>query len=74
MTHETIRVNDVTNFYWFDTRSDAMKKFNALNKMGYDVKIGGKRAKSWANYYDIKTAAIYQNKWSGSGSHWVVAY
>ena len=72
--HETIKVSDVSNFAWFDERAEAIKKAKELGKLGIDAKIGGKRAKSWANYHDIKTAAIYQNKWSGSGMPWVVAW
>ena len=74
MTHETICVNDVSHFAWFDDRKEAVAKAKELSKLGYDVKIGGKRAKSKFNYYDIKSAAIHQNKWSGSGMPWVVAW
>ena len=74
MTHETIRVDDVHNFAWFDDRKEAMAKVRELGKLGIGAHIAGKRAKSWAAYSDIKSAAIYQNKWSGSGSPWVVAW
>ena len=74
MTHETIRVNDVNNFAWFETKSEAVKRARELSKLGLDVKLGGKRAKSWANYFDIKSAAVCQNKWSGSGMPWVIAW
>lgn len=73
-TFDTIKINDVHNFYWYENRSDAMKKVNELAKHGIEAKIGGKRAKSWATYGDIKSAAICQNKWSGSGMPWVVAW
>lgn len=74
MTHETIKVTDVSNFEWFDYQSEAKERAKELSKLGIDVKIGGKRAKSKFNYYDIRTAAIYQNKWSGSGMPWVIAW
>ena len=74
MAHETIKVNSVNNFAWFDTKNEAVRKMNELSKRGLDVKIGGKRAKSWADYLDIKSAAICQNKWSGSGMPWVIAW
>lgn len=74
MAHETIMVNSVNNFAWFETKGEAVRKMKELSKLGLDVKIGGKRAKSWANYLDIKSAAIYQNKWSGSDMPWVIAW
>lgn len=74
MVHKTIKVNDVSNFAWYDTRAEAMKKVKELEKEGITPFIGGKRAKSWATYGDIKTAAIYQNRWTGSGSPWIVAW
>ena len=74
MTHNTIKVNDVSNFWWFETRAEAMKKVKELEREGIKAHVGGKRAKSWVTYGDIKSAAIYQNKWSGSGMPWVVAW
>ena len=74
MTHETIKVNDVSNFAWFDDRADAIKKANELKAKGVNAKIGGKNAKSKFTYFDIRSAAICQNKWSGSGMKWVVAW
>ena len=74
MTHEAVKVTDISNFAWFDAKSDAMSKAAALQRKGISPKIGGKRAKSWKTYDDIKAAAIYQNRWSGSGMPWVVAW
>lgn len=74
MSHETVKVNDVHNFAWFVNRSDAIKKFKKLDRNGIVAKIGGKRARSWRVYNDLKTAAIYQNAWTGSGAPWVVAW
>lgn len=74
MTHETITVDMVHNFAWFENRTDAIKKAKELSKLGHTVYIGGKRAKSKFNYFDIKSAAIYQYKWSGSGMPWVIAW
>lgn len=74
MTHKTIQVSEVKNFAWFDTKSEAVKYAREVEAEGGTVFIGGKRAKSWATYKDIVIAAIYQNRWTGSGSPWVVAW
>jgi len=74
MTRNTIKVNEVSNYWFFETRAEAMKKVKALEKEGIKAYIGGKRAKSWVTYFDILRAAIYQNKWSSSGMPWVVAW
>ena len=74
MAHNTITVDMVHNFAWYEDRRNALKKVNELKKQGIPVYCGGKRAKSKFTYLDIKTAAIYHNRWNGSGLPWVVAW
>ena len=78
MTHKTIKVYDVSNFAWFDNRAEAYAYFNKLKHFHPRIVIAGKRSRkaetSWATFNDIKTAANYQNKWTGGKSSWVVAY
>lgn len=74
MLHKTIKVTDVSHFYWCDTKAEATKKSKELEKQGITVYIGGKRGKTHFNYLDIQTAAIYQNKGNGSDSNWVAAW
>ena len=74
MTHTTITSKDVNQFEWFDTRAEALNRAKTLEKQGIPTYIGGKRARKKFNYLDIKIAAIYHNKWSGSNKPWVVAW
>lgn len=74
MTHKTITVDMVHNFAWYEDRRDALKKVQELKNQGITCYYGGKRAKSWATYADIKIAAIHNNCWDGSDSPWVVAW
>ena len=74
MEHITVTVTTVNNFAWFESRTDALKRAKTLTENGYKVYVAGKRAKNKMTYIEIRVAAIYQNKWSGSGMPWVVAW
>lgn len=75
MTHKTITVNEIHYFIWCETRSEALRRAKEIEKQGITgVHVAGKRAKTREDYMDIQRAAIYQDKWSGGNSPWVVAW
>lgn len=74
MNGKTFTVNAVSNFAWYDTKGEALKKVNELQKQGITAYFGGKYARSKQKYHDLKIAAICHNQWDGSGLPWVVAW
>ena len=74
MTHKNITVADVNNFAWFKYKKEAMAYARRLKREFHTVYCGGERSQSRQNYLDMKIAAIYHNKWSGSSMPWVVGW
>lgn len=74
MTHEVIKVTDVSHFEFFETKREMDERAKELQKQGIVFHFGGKRSQSRQTYHDIVIAAIYHNHWSGSGLPWVIAW